>query len=439
MGEDKTNEGLINYLPLSSNEMDNIEIHFVPDMPYSYERELLNRFTKMLDSTKTLLTISTLWLNEGGVMEAILKEKIREINKKSTKDNPITIRILFGEDGGKLNEKVKYFIDKLKVKEGFSIGFFTYQNQILSPKIAVQHWNHSKIIAVDNDKLLVGGINFLTEKYLTKGNKNPIHDVSLYIEKEDIAYFGHQYVTRTLERKESGPTDGVIINFNTPSRLWKQKPAPQFVEFDFLNNPFKERKMDTTLVTDSSSYIIGVGKDGYDTEYCSKKAMLTLIESAKKNVVIAHQSFSTFLKREKSSFLWEWENIGYDFCKAVGNALHRGVEVEIILAGYMAIDGYTASIPNDKLVAKILEKSDATSGDLERLSLQDAKSKFAKDGSVHSNQIPLHSKVIMADNLWVYVGSHNTYWNGHAEYGVIIKSETFYDKFNTEFCDKIRP
>jgi len=44
-----------------------------------------------------------------------------------------------------------------------------------------------------------------------------------------------------------------------------------------------------------------------------------------------------------------------------------------------------------------------------------------------------HSKVVIADDQLVYVGSHNTYDASHAEYGVIIDSVNFVSRLNTEF------
>lgn len=427
-------EGLLSFIQLSDLDIDNIHILAVPESTSKPVDEYLQVFEDMLMKAEDQITLSTLWLTEGEKQEEILKRAIARMNRIATKDRPTQVVVLWSQEMSADNE---YLLSEIEepINPYFSLALYKFDSHA-----KIFAWNHSKVVAVDDDKLLVGGINFVESEY--QSTESPINDVALYIEKEDVAKIGHQFISRVLNGHNDYPNNGLFIKEGKKTYFTWGNPDYETYSSFISKEIFENQAIPNDQ---GENYLLGVGKynNSPDEFNMGRAAILNMINIAQEEVNVAQQSIAMplFLQTAVKPYNWKnhfspYQDTSEAICQAIGYALQRGVKVNIVLTGNINVEDYNHGEQTlEDLRSYILEKGGLQDGEGSELTIKHAKSRV--NGEDSRGKTKLHAKVVMVDRKYVYVGSHNIYYDDHAEYGIVVKSTSFCDRFLDTFWSKI--
>jgi phosphatidylserine/phosphatidylglycerophosphate/cardiolipin synthase-like enzyme len=409
---------------------DDIDLLVVPRKKAQPVKEYIASFKKLIFSTQKLLSITTLWLYRDGPQEQLLKAAIKTLNARASAAQPIHVRILYSISKQKqaifsMASPENYFIDGLTLNPHFHLAFYRFS--FLTDGHA---FNHAKIVAVDDDKLLVGGINFVHHDY--QSLEEPVHDVAVKITRPQVAYMGHNYLSRLVESGK--PKYGQIFSGGEAQDYLSAEFSHLFQAAFTLENT-----LNTTLTAnplDEEGYMLGVGKlqGGTGNENIGKQAMFAMLANAQQQIDVAQQSIGFIPGKHQGKFT----DTGDEFCRMIAQALKRGVRVNIILSGRENMGDFINHISQPALTQYIKNVGELTDVQLDLLTIRAAKNRFDRQGS-SAGKTRLHAKAIIVDEQMVYLGSQNLYYDNHAEFGVIIHNKAFAQRFKQQFWQGLWP
>lgn len=459
--------GLFSYLDFDnsfSNDDKKISIQYVPYDKYLPVDNYLKVFKDSISQTTHMLSISTLWFNPGNRQEEILRTELQKINDKAEENKPIRVVIIYSNPPEGLTQNkltptsVLNYLSITNPSSYFQLEIYRY----LGFK-NIKSFNHSKVIAVDNDKLISGGINFVDDAYdpvssknrATQGNR-PVHDLSLALDLSTVALLGHNYV-REVEisllntisdlYNDGDIEDGNFLSASLHNKVEeKNNVSAKNIDIKQVIDLIKKFPISTNsinLAVDDpvNDFILGLGKlSDYRSEQqkratVSEIAIIEMMYRAEKEINIAQQSFKVSTPFGDMMFFHE---IAQRTFSAIAHALSRNVRVRIILSAESDVaQGYgdVCSIPSifneictqgkisQSLIGEYISK-----GLLDVRRAGDRFDTFDTD----FEKIRQHAKLIMVDNQ-IYVGSENLYYNQHSEYGILINSKNFVERFKNEY------
>ena len=282
--------------------------------------------------------------------------------------------------------------------------------------MGLDSWNHSKIIAVDGNKLVTGGHNMWTDHYLTAA---PIHDLSMRLTgtvADDAHYFLNELWDTTCENYYfTGMTRRAVY----PS--WRSTCPSRW------DGALADSSKDGARVI-SVARLGALGLDPAD------KAMLAMIRSAQTSLKLSLQDIGP-VQLGAGLTLSGWPK---EVLEELGRAIARGVDIYLVLSSPSSIpgglNGASANYGNGWTPQDVTEKamewletrpdlipSGKNVRDLFCEHFHSAYLRFSDDATwLGGENIGNHAKFFIVDDIAFYLGSQNFYPSNLAEHGLIV-------------------
>jgi phosphatidylserine/phosphatidylglycerophosphate/cardiolipin synthase-like enzyme len=327
---------------------------------------------------------------------------------------------------------------------------------------AINSWNHSKIIAADGVRSIVGGHNLWSPQYL---DANPVFDVSMQVEG-DAALHAHDYADAlwrflldTLDRKWPWPTStkhsfnsaaGYVLNRATNSYAPDENGRP-------AADVYTKIRSQLGRPATGSVPVLSVGRRGAmnlsaflptDQSYLysyeqepSDLAINKLVALAQSKIRMCQHAMSfrllnNYVDPEAYTFwYWSWN---YELFREIGEALQRGVDVTLTVSNPGATAGnlwfyefalYTGDYPykiNQYMLGVLknyLGVEEVRAKGLIRDRFHVASFRYSSEDSypLGNTAIPNHAKTLIVDDRIFYIGSQNLYKCDLNEFGYIVE------------------
>lgn len=364
------------------------------------------------------------------------------------KNKEITVRILFGTHlpviGLKVdaNQVYKDLINSLpnnkRTKLKIYIGSFASSEILGIAQRKYFSWNHSKIVAVDDEILLTGGHN-LFRSYLS--SENPVHDISLRLPGK-IAEIGHRFCDFLWGFTERA-AQKTIFNLGKYGDIATNQPEIEKFSLSYINEDLKTSKLgqeiDTSIPEDKEGFVkvIAAGrlantfyKTGHHYYNVSDSAKLTMIKDAEDSIYISQQAIHPIIFKNQ---------FNSNVIKELILAMMRGVDVFILkssskkeIAG--EIDAYNSGLDRRHTFQFFYQEAMALGGvDKDDLRRKLFAHFYLLDTGKPRIEVPNHAKVLIVDAKAVSVGSHNLYDDSHAEFEVILQNSRLLLDYYAQF------
>lgn len=268
---------------------------------------ILDDIADLISSAESFVDITTLvQFPDGEFMTTIQKALVDLMNSGAE----VTVRILAGwypaagQITGALNqtEYLKALIEPLTGLTG------NVQIYCGAQRTDATTWNHSKIIAVDGKKAIVGGENLWTDNYL---GPEPVHDLNVMVEGDTVFYL-HQFVD-VIWKEVCGYTSA-----SWQAKLWTGGTS--------IYDGCLATSLTEVPGSDGTIGILGAGRFGGSdiTNNPADLAMYTCMTNAQETIYLSQQDI--IQKHGPVKVYW---NEGME---ALANALVRGVKVYIVIS-----------------------------------------------------------------------------------------------------------
>jgi hypothetical protein len=153
---------------------------------------LRNEITKTIIGARTIIDITMMWETAGksgglpsGDFQKALNQGFRALNKRGT--NLPQVWIMIGVPLGPVvrpEDLRNWVTNVIQLDDGPSIKQVQFPIVVAACKQTPLSWNHSKIVAADGVRTIVGGHNLWSDHYL---GATPVHDVSGLFEGSVVA------------------------------------------------------------------------------------------------------------------------------------------------------------------------------------------------------------------------------------------------------------
>ena len=292
-------------------------------------------------------------------------------------------------------------------------------------------WNHSKIVAVDARRAIVGGHNMWTADYLLAA---PTHDLSMEVEG-GAAYVAHRFADALWRFVCSRPA-------NDPLNLAYEASAgkPDYVRgcLSDITLPRQAESTEGVPVLAVGRLAAGI-RSGFDDQ--SLIARDLMLGAARQSIRMAQQdvAFSEFGGSDKS-----WPDSALE--RMADLMAQRQGDVYLVLSNYGAdgpVGSYSNRIPLEavgehvrSLVKARTRLPEAEISALLCRHLHLAPLRFGPDATwPGSRPIGLHTKLWMADDHVFYVGSDNLYPVDLQEFGYIVDDRSASAQIRHDYWD----
>ncbi|WPC43925.1 phospholipase D-like domain-containing protein [Clostridium sp. JS66] len=419
---------------------------FMPGHSYNFFEEIY----KLIISAEKFVDITTLSPFTGYFLSA-LRNAITYISNKEESKRPI-IRIVYSNPlpnipplvvSDFLNEITRDVDEKSKMEIYVSILSSSFTS-----------WNHSKIIAVDGTRAIVGGHNMWGPHYL---ETNPVFDVSMKLNGTS-AIHAHCYADNLWDyminmneelSKSTFPHNNIVRYIESEKMLhgsYKFNTATNKNEIKTMTYPdknvFKNIKDSLSNQSVGSIPILAIGRSAETyTSYLfprpdsylipqdepSDDIFIKLVSLAKKNIRMSLQSFHLSFKVAGYN-----DKLFIEF----GKAIQKGVNINIVLSNpysiydtlKLASKQYGGEEPcdiNEKLLnimTNELHMAEITAKNLINTYFNVASIRYSSDKNYPNNApIPNHAKTFMIDDTVFYIGSQNQYVCDLNEFGYVVE------------------
>ncbi len=386
------------------------------DQPYSmcvgHSDYVLDEIYKEVTSAKSRVDVTSLTPPDGRY-QATMRNAVTFLSENS---QPPTVRMIFGQypfsflDHGTASSNMKAFTRDVAPGSALKLSVSLYRD-------GDESWNHSKIIAIDGNEAITGGMNMWTENYL---QADPVHDLSIHLH---------------------GSAAGDAERF--ADRLWSFACADASLLGETQVSTFPNNSRDclpafggTEAHADGTGIpVIAVGRLGKIGPQTADAALVALMDSAKTTLHIAQQDIGP--PKEAGIALAAWPEA---YLESIVKALGRGVDVEFVVSNVGSVPGdltglaaEEANYGNGWSPADVQQhilavaqahpelwtaSADVVSSMCEHLhvtTLDATNDPTWPDGA----KFALHTKLISVDSQAFYLGSQNMYVANLAEFGFI--------------------
>lgn len=367
---------------------------------------------ELIASAEQFVDITTLCPFPTGEFFQAIQNALIQLAHKS---QPISIRILCGwypQRGGV--DQISYLRELIAplVNNAPNLHIYVATQRT---SLFTATWNHSKIVAVDGKRAILGGENLWDANYL---GPYPVHDLNMKVSGPS-AFYMHRFVD--LIWKD-------VCNYSKEdwkSVSWSQDTG---IIHSCLSHSLSMRPQGV-----GQTSILGIGRYGGDDTFKSNPADAALVacfNAAQKSIYISQQDLGNMSK------YWE---AGLE---AIANAILRGIMVRIVISNDFGKASATRDPQSSKSDAyhtatqrgtilkiweyliRAAENTGYTRTEVESLFntnfevavLRFGPSDYWPNGWEFAN----HAKFIMVDETVFYVGSENLYPANLIEYGVLI-------------------
>lgn len=421
----------------------------------------------IIKRTETWCDVMSLGPPDGRFLTAF-QDALQVLAERSkTSENPIIIRMLFGNIAGmpvNCNGVIKALTKDLPKDAKLQIWVGAWRKGF--------SWNHAKLIAVDGVYLHTGGHNLWDAHYL---QNNPVHDLSFELEGS-VARDGHRFANQQWQFIESKQNTciGCVVD-TMPDYLplvlrtrvtvseWPKDTTPVFPpQFSKSKIAKIQQSRHTEVAANISASVasnvatevplISIGRQGtvIFRSRPSDDAILAMINSSEKIIRLVLQDLGPVClpgtKKALPGLKWPKE-----YLAAMGKAIYeRGVDIEMVLSNPNSIpgglNGTEANYGNGwdcvDVAAEIIKSiqkqhSEIDDAKLRAMVLDNLRICFIRHGKSAQYEdgetIGLHSKHFIVDDKCCYIGSQNLYMCDLAEWGIVVDSETEVKKIMNDY------
>ena len=288
--------------------------------------DFLTNIQSIIGSAQFIVDITLLWQSGQGLPGGKFQEAISAGLKGITnsRKRPL-VRILIGIPTGivVMPADVRNWL-QATIELHNNLKDVPYTIQIACSKQSIESWNHSKIIAADGVRAIVGGHNLWADNYL---GPDPVHDVSGLIEGSAVACL-HGFCDALWTRPAIIPPSLVLSNGIFTGIIQSRKDGPRATPGN-----------GTTRMLSLGRLGFGLADGLTVTTNASVSARIMAICRAKKTIRISQQSLYCTITGLDG---------GFDFYTlwAIVKAIQAGVTVQIVVSNDvpLADGGYMGNL-----------------------------------------------------------------------------------------------
>jgi phosphatidylserine/phosphatidylglycerophosphate/cardiolipin synthase-like enzyme len=386
--------------------------------------ETIEGLYRLVASARYRVDIASLAPVPDGRYLAALRLALRQLARSG---NKVTVRVLIG-----IYPPLE--ADAYALLQDLTRGLDAFPQSKVSVHVAVMRscldpltcgnfsWNHSKVVAVDGRRAVVGGHNMWTRDYLLD---RPIHDISMYVHGpaagDASAFMDEQWdfvCTHDADRKRA-----IEVRSLTPGDKFIGRRCPPRL---FERARDRLRRMGNVPVL-----AIGRLGAGIEDEFANHNDLARdlMLGAARRNIRIVQQDFGFNFGQPRTVYPESsMERIADFLLKDQG-------DVFIVLSNYRARGRsgatYSNRLPIDTTARKFREVArrrstlpDAALDALLCRRLHMAPFRFGPDDT-WPNNVPIgsHAKFWMIDDRAFYIGSDNIYPVDLQEFGYIVEAK----------------
>ena len=392
------------------------------DVPIGAGKFVANDVQSLIAGAQEWVDIMSLMPYPTGLFETAVKNGLSDLARSG---RPVTVRILVGWptflSGDNQSTYLKRLILRLKNISGSQLTIY-----VGAQRNSAASWNHAKMVAVDGQRVLVGGENQWDDDYLRVA---PVHDLNLLLRGSFV--FGMHtfadYVWATVCGYETAAWKTVY---------WKAG----------MNDIAKGCKGNNTLKIKrgpQAMRVLGAGRlaDLTPKGNPSDQAMAVALASSRSELRIAQQDLGMWPR-----MFWA------PATDAIARAIVAKQHVYIVLSNDGAKAGpnaakYTTGVSVATTANKIRESVMAQPNSPRGKELTDllcshlhlTTLRFGPPPDHWPNKFAFaqHAKFFLVDDRVLYVGSENLYPSDLLEYGVFIADPTVLSAVRTQYWDKL--
>ncbi|MGI5341525.1 phospholipase D-like domain-containing protein [Streptomyces sp. CA-181903] len=410
-------------------------------------KRLLAKMTENISRARRTVDISTLApFPDGAFQDAIaagLKASVAAGNKPR-------VRVLVGAAPlYHINVRPSAYLDDLRARLGTAADAVTLNVASMTTSKTAFSWNHSKLLVVDGESAITGGINDWKNDYVD--TTHPVTDVDLALTGPAASTAG-RYLD-TLWGWTCGNKGNVASVWYAASAgascmadLEKEaNPRPAgptgnvpVIAVGGLGVGIKDRDASSAYRPELPSAsdtkcVVGLHDNtnadrDYDTVNPEESALRALVGSAEKHVEISQQDLNATCPP-----IAKYDIRLYD---ALAKKIASGVKVRIVVSdpanrGTIGSGGYS-QIKSLTEISDVLrnrltlvtggqdQAKNALCSNVQLASFRSAKSAKWADGHAY----PLHHKLVSVDGSAFYIGSKNLYPSWLQDFGYIVEDRT---------------
>ncbi|WP_116210425.1 phospholipase D-like domain-containing protein [Streptomyces olivoreticuli] len=408
-------------------------------------KRLLAKMTENISKAKRTVDISTLAPFPNGAFQDAI---VAGLKSAAESGNKLKVRILVGAAPVyHLNVVPSKYRDELNSKLGKAAGDVTLNVASMTTSKTAFSWNHSKLLVVDGQSAITGGINGWKDDYVDTAH--PVSDVDLALTGPAAGSAGRyldQLWSWTCQNKSNVASVWFASSNGADCMPTLQKDAnPQAVPatgnvpviaVGGLGVGIKDKDASSSFRPDLPSAsdtkcVVGLHDNtnadrDYDTVNPEESALRALVGSAKKHVEISQQDLNATCPP-----LPRYDVRLYD---AIAAKMAAGVKVRIVVSdpanrGAVGSGGYSqikslsevSDLLRNRLALITGGQQGAKAAMCSNLQLATARSsdsaKWA-DGKPYAQ----HHKLVSVDDSAFYIGSKNLYPSWLQDFGYIVES-----------------
>nr|BAB69062.1 phospholipase D [Streptomyces septatus] len=408
-------------------------------------KRLLAKMTENISKAKRTVDISTLAPFPNGAFQDAI---VAGLKSAAESGNKLKVRILVGAAPVyHLNVMPSKYRDELNSKLGKTAGDITLNVASMTTSKTAFSWNHSKLLVVDGQSAITGGINGWKDDYVD--TSHPVSDVDLALTGPAAGSAGRyldQLWSWTCQNKSNvasvwfASSNGADC-MPTLQKDANPKAAPAtgdvpVIAVGGLGVGIKDKDASSSFSPDLPSAsdtkcVVGLHDNtnadrDYDTVNPEESALRALVGSAKKHVEISQQDLNATCPP-----LPRYDVRLYD---AIAAKMAAGVKVRIVVSdpanrGAVGSGGYSqikslsevSDLLRNRLALITGGQQGAKAAMCSNLQLATARSsdsaKWA-DGKPYAQ----HHKLVSVDDSAFYIGSKNLYPSWLQDFGYIVES-----------------
>ncbi|MEU2871121.1 phospholipase D-like domain-containing protein [Streptomyces olivoreticuli] len=408
-------------------------------------KRLLAKMTENISKAKRTVDISTLAPFPNGAFQDAI---VAGLKSAAESGNKLKVRILVGAAPVyHLNVVPSKYRDELNSKLGKAAGDVTLNVASMTTSKTAFSWNHSKLLVVDGQSAITGGINGWKDDYVD--TSHPVSDVDLALTGPAAGSAGRyldQLWSWTCQNKSNVASVWFASSNGADCMPTLQKDAnPKAVPatgnvpviaVGGLGVGIKDKDASSSFRPDLPSAsdtkcVVGLHDNtnadrDYDTANPEESALRALVGSAKKHVEISQQDLNATCPP-----LPRYDVRLYD---AIAAKMAAGVKVRIVVSdpanrGAVGSGGYSqikslseiSDLLRNRLALITGGQQGAKAAMCSNLQLATARSsdsaKWA-DGKPYAQ----HHKLVSVDDSAFYIGSKNLYPSWLQDFGYIVES-----------------
>lgn len=408
-------------------------------------KRLLAKMTENISGARRTVDISTLAPFPNGAFQDAIVAGLKSSVEKGNKPK---VRVLVGAAPVyHLNAVPSSYRDELRSKLGKAADSVTLNVASMTTSKTAFSWNHSKLLVVDGESAITGGINSWKDDYLDTAH--PVTDVDLALTGPAAGSAGRyldQLWAWTCRNKDNAASVWFAASNGADCMAGMEReanPTPAGPTGDVpviavggLGVGIKEKDSSSAFGprlpnASDAKCLVGLHDNtnadrDYDTVNPEESALRALVESADKHIEISQQDLHATCPP-----IAKYDIRLYD---ALAAKIAAGVKVRIVVSdpanrGTIGSGGYSQikslSEISDVLRDRLARIKGGRQGAKEAMCAGLQLGSFRSSGNAKwadGHAYPLHHKLVAVDGSAFYIGSKNLYPSWLQDFGYLVES-----------------